>query len=148
MLSLICTPTPSGYEQKKISEKNVKNTIVIHPDLKEAAERLGGEILEVQEMTQAQLADYLLDIAEQALELLDEAPLHPSVQRIDAINKKRAQERAQKAADEKKQRDADTAAFQAHRASELKKGKRHDQALDSWQQKKIAAQRAARDSKK
>jgi len=135
-------------KQKKISEKNVKNTIVIHPDLKEAAERLGGEILEVQEMTQAQLADYLLDIAEQALELLDEAPLHPSVQRIDAINKKRAQERAQKAADEKKQRDADTAAFQAHRASELKKGKRHDQALDSWQQKKIAAQRAARDSKK
>ena len=37
-------------KQKKITEKNVKNKIEIHPDLKEGIGKLGGEVLEVEEV--------------------------------------------------------------------------------------------------
>jgi hypothetical protein len=37
-------------KQKKITEKNVKNKIEIHPELKEGIGKLGGEVLEVEEV--------------------------------------------------------------------------------------------------
>ena len=41
----------AGEEKsKKITEKNVKNKIEIHPDLKEGIGKLGGEVLEVEEV--------------------------------------------------------------------------------------------------
>jgi len=41
----------AGEEKsKKITEKNVKNKIEIHPDLKEGIAKLGGEVLEVEEV--------------------------------------------------------------------------------------------------
>ncbi len=43
--------------QKKISEKNVKNKIVINPPLKEAIESIGGHLVDVQEITE----DYLIE---------------------------------------------------------------------------------------
>jgi len=43
----------AGEEKsKKITEKNVKNKIEIHPDLKEGIAKLGGEVLEVEEVDQ------------------------------------------------------------------------------------------------
>lgn len=129
-------------KQKKISEKSVKNTILINPELKEAVENLGGELLDVQEMTQEELRDYLLDIAEVAIAALDEAPLHPSIQRIDAINKKRAEEKRDAAAAERQRRSDSASAFQAHKKEVLAKGGRPVDALDSWQKKQIAAKKA------
>tara|TARA_B100000123_G_scaffold245000_1_gene200642 strand:+ start:388 stop:555 length:168 start_codon:yes stop_codon:yes gene_type:complete len=49
-------------------------------------------------------------------------------QALAAKNKKIAADRADSAAK-----------FQAHKKSEMAKGKRPDQALDSWEKKKIAA---------
>lgn len=93
-------------------------------------------------MTQEELRDYLLDIAEVAIAALDEAPLHPSIQRIDAINKKRAEEKRDAAAAERQRRSDSASAFQAHKKEVLAKGGRPVDALDSWQKKQIAAKKA------
>ncbi|AJK27540.1 hypothetical protein PTIM40_113 [Cyanophage P-TIM40] len=69
------------------------------------------------------------------VELTDE--LHPNLQRIDAANKARVAKRAAAAKAEKKKRDKSAADFQAHKKSELAKGKKPHQALDSWQKKKM-----------
>jgi len=45
----------SEKKEKKIAEKNVNNTIVINPELKEAIANIGGEVLEVDELTQEQV---------------------------------------------------------------------------------------------
>ena len=69
------------------------------------------------------------------VELTDE--LHPNIKKIDAMSK--AKVAAQAAANKK--RDADRAKsaadFQAHKKSELAKGKKPHEALDSWQKKKM-----------
>ena len=69
------------------------------------------------------------------VELTDE--LHPNIKKIDAMSK--AKVAAQSAANKK--RDADRAKsaadFQAHKKSELAKGKKPHEALDSWQKKKM-----------
>ena len=47
-------------KQKKITEKNVKNKIEIHPDLKEGIGKLGGEVLEVEEISEENLMKELI----------------------------------------------------------------------------------------
>lgn len=48
-------------KDKKISEKTVKNVIVINPELKEAIAQIGGEVLEVDELTQEQVEQIIKD---------------------------------------------------------------------------------------
>ena len=106
-------------KQKKITEKNVKNKIVINPDLKEGIGKLGGEVLEVEEIS-------------------EEKPY----ERIDRLNKERiAKQKAAKDAETAK-RDKRVADFKKFREGERAKGTRHDHILDKWQQKKIAADKA------
>ena len=105
-------------KQKKITEKNVKNKIEIHPDLKEGIGKLGGEVLEVEEIS-------------------EEKPY----ERIDRLNKERiAKQKAAKDAETAK-RDKRVADFKKFREGERAKGTRHDHILDKWQQKKIAAKK-------
>ena len=105
-------------KQKKISEKGVKNKIVINPELKEGIAKLGGEVLEVEEIS-------------------EEKPY----ERIDRLNKERiAKQKAAKDA-EKAKRDKSVADFKKFREGERAKGTRHDHILDKWQQKKIAAKK-------
>ena len=68
-------------------------------------------------------------------ELTEETP----AERIDRVSK--ANVAKQKAAADAKasERAKSTAEFQAHKKSEISKGKRPDQALDSWQKKKLNA---------
>ena len=110
----------AGEEKsKKITEKNVKNKIEIHPDLKEGIGKLGGEVLEVEEIS-------------------EEKPY----ERIDRLNKERiAKQKAAKDAETAK-RDKRVADFKKFREGERAKGTRHDHILDKWQQKKIAADKA------
>ena len=69
-------------KQKKISEKGVKNKIVINPELKEGIAKLGGEVLEVEEIS-------------------EEKPY----ERIDRLNKERiAKQKAAKDAEKAKKR--------------------------------------------
>tara|TARA_Y100000287_G_scaffold76605_1_gene60636 strand:- start:27 stop:1109 length:1083 start_codon:yes stop_codon:yes gene_type:complete len=106
-------------KQKKISEKGVKNKIVINPELKEGIAKLGGEVLEVEEIS-------------------EEKPY----ERIDRLNKERiAKQKAAKDAETAK-RDKRVADFKKFREGERAKGTRHDHILDKWQQKKIAADKA------
>ena len=105
-------------KQKKISEKGVKNKIVINPELKEGIAKLGGEVLEVEEIS-------------------EEKPY----ERIDRLNKERiAKQKAAKDA-EKAKKDKSVADFKKFREGERAKGTRHDHILDKWQQKKIAAKK-------
>ena len=105
-------------KQKKISEKGVKNKIVINPELKEGIAKLGGEVLEVEEIS-------------------EEKPY----ERIDRLNKERiAKQKAAKDAETAK-RDKRVADFKKFREGERAKGTRHDHILDKWQQKKIAAKK-------
>ena len=105
-------------KQKKITEKNVKNKIEIHPDLKEGIGKLGGEVLEVEEIS-------------------EEKPY----ERLDRLNKERiAKQKAAKDA-EKAKKDKSVADFKKFREGERAKGTRHDHILDKWQQKKIAAKK-------
>ena len=110
----------AGEEKsKKITEKNVKNKIEIHPDLKEGIGKLGGEVLEVEEIS-------------------EEKPY----ERIDRLNKERiAKQKAAKDAETAK-KDKRVADFKKFREGERAKGTRHDHILDKWQQKKIAADKA------
>jgi hypothetical protein len=48
-------------KDKKISEKSVKNKVTINPELKEAIAQIGGEVLEVDELTQEQVEQILKD---------------------------------------------------------------------------------------
>ena len=109
----------SGEEkQKKISGKGVKNKIVINPELKEGIGKLGGEVLEIEEIS-------------------EEKPY----ERIDRLNKERlAKQKASKDAENAK-KDQRVADFKKFREGERNKGTRHDHILDKWQQKKIAAKK-------
>jgi len=69
------------------------------------------------------------------VELTDE--LHPNLKKIDAVNKARVAKRSAEAKAEKEKKDKSAADFQAHKKSELAKGKKPHQALDSWQKKKM-----------
>ena len=63
--------------------------------------------------------------------------LNPKLQAMqDKVKAKNAKLAAKNAADSKARADS-AAKFQAHKKSEMAKGKRPDQALDSWQQKKL-----------
>ena len=105
-------------KEKKITGKGVKNKIVINPELKEGIGKLGGEVLEVEEIS-------------------EEKPY----ERIDRLNKERlAKQKAAKDA-EKAKRDKSVADFKKFREGERAKGTRHDHILDKWQQKKIAAKK-------
>tara|TARA_A100000164_G_scaffold7186_1_gene6272 strand:+ start:766 stop:2076 length:1311 start_codon:yes stop_codon:yes gene_type:complete len=78
-----------------------------------------------------------MDKLSEAYSAIYEAPLHPNLQKSEDNVKKRIQDQAAK----NQQRDSDRAKsaseFQAHKKSEMAAGKRPDQALDSWQQKKL-----------
>jgi|TARA_B100001094_G_scaffold62481_1_gene58351 hypothetical protein len=78
-----------------------------------------------------------MDKLSEAYSAIYESPLHPNLQKNEDNVKKKIQDQAAK----NQQRDADRAksasAFQAHKKSEMASGKRPDQALDSWQQKKL-----------
>ena len=63
--------------------------------------------------------------------------LNPKLQAMqDKVKAKNAAQAAKNAADSKARSDS-AAKFQAHKKSEMAKGKRPDQALDSWQKKKM-----------
>ena len=63
--------------------------------------------------------------------------LNPKLQAMqDKVKAKNAAQAAKNAADSKARADS-AAKFQAHKKSEMAKGKRPDQALDSWQKKKM-----------
>ena len=63
--------------------------------------------------------------------------LNPKLQAMqDKVKAKNAAQAAKNAADSKASSDS-AAKFQAHKKSEMAKGKRPDQALDSWQKKKM-----------
>ena len=65
--------------------------------------------------------------------------LNPKLQAMqDKVKAKNAKLAAKNAADSKARADS-AAKFQAHKKSEMAKGKRPDQALDSWEKKKIEA---------
>lgn len=73
----------SGEEKnKKITEKSVKNTIVINPELKEAVASLGGEVVDVQELTQEQVTEILKDQITENLAYLEELGI--DIQEISA----------------------------------------------------------------
>ena len=63
--------------------------------------------------------------------------LNPKLQAVQDKAKANVAKQAAKNAAEKKARADSAAKFQAHKKSEMAKGKRPDQALDSWQQKKL-----------
>ena len=63
--------------------------------------------------------------------------LSPKMKAIDAKSKANFAAQAKKGADDRKAKADSAAKFQAHKKSEMAKGKRPDQALDSWQQKKM-----------
>ena len=63
--------------------------------------------------------------------------LNPKLQAVQDKAKANVAKQAAKAAADKKARADSAAKFQAHKKSEMAKGKRPDQALDSWQQKKL-----------
>ena len=83
------------------------------------------------------LYPFKMDKLSEAYSAIYEAPLHPNLQKSEDNVKKRIQDQAAK----NQQRDSDRAKsaseFQAHKKSEMAAGKRPDQALDSWQQKKL-----------
>lgn len=83
------------------------------------------------------LYPFKMDKLSEAYSAIYESPLHPNLQKNEDNVKKKIQDQAAK----NQQRDADRAksasAFQAHKKSEMASGKRPDQALDSWQQKKL-----------
>jgi len=64
--------------------------------------------------------------------------LHPSVQRIDALNQQRVKDRAAAAAASATNKQKSAAAFQAHKKDVISKGGTPADALDSWQKKKNA----------
>ena len=63
--------------------------------------------------------------------------LNPKLQAVQDKAKANVAKQAAKNAAEKKARADSAAKFQAHKKSEMAKGKRPDQALDSWQKKKL-----------
>ena len=63
--------------------------------------------------------------------------LSPKMKAIDAKSKANFAAQAKKGADDRKAKAASAAKFQAQKKSEMSKGKRPDQALDSWQKKKM-----------
>ena len=63
--------------------------------------------------------------------------LNPKLQAVQDKAKANVAKQAAKNAADKKARADSAAKFQAHKKSEMAKGKRPDQALDSWQQKKL-----------
>lgn len=62
--------------------------------------------------------------------------LHPSVKRIDAMNKERVAQRAAAAASDAAAKQRSAAAFQAHKKAHIAAGGTPVSALDTWQQKK------------
>ena len=85
--------------------------------------------------------DEIRNIIGEAWEELDEKSklgeeLHPSVKRIDAMNKERVVQRAAAAASDAAARQRSAAAFQAHKKAHIAAGGTPVSALDTWQQKK------------
>ena len=78
----------------------------------------------------SKLDDLLSDIRKEEV--------HPSIQKMDALNAQRVKERASAAAKEKENKAADTAAFQAHKKAHIAAGGTPVSALDSWQKKKMS----------
>ena len=108
-------------KNKKLTEKSVKNTIVINPELKEAAARLGGEVLDVNELTQEQVEEILMDQITENLATLETLGID-----IQEISSHLALTASQKA-DELRRRaaiagDRETAAKKAAQASRIYKG--------------------------
>ncbi len=105
-------------KQKKISDKGVKNKIVINPELKEGIAKLGGKVLEVEEIS-------------------EEKPY----EKIDRLNKERLAKQKSAKDVETANKDKRVADFKKFRERERSKGTRHDHILDKWQQKKIATKK-------
>ena len=102
-----------GDEKMITGKKKVRNKVKIHPELQEGIGKLGGEVIEVDELS-------------------EEKPY----EKIDRLNKARVAKDAAASVAKKSARDKNTAAFQAHRKDVLAKGGRPVDALDSWQKKK------------
>ena len=112
----------SGEEKnKKITEKSVNNTIVINPELKEAVASLGGEVVDVQELTQEQVTEILKDQITENLAYLEELGID-----IQEISAQLALTASQKADNERRKAavagDNTRAAEKARQASALYKG--------------------------
>jgi len=108
-------------KQKKITEKSVKNTIIVNPELQEAVARLGGEVLDVNELTQEQVEEILMDQITENLATLETLGID-----IQEISSHLALTASQKA-DELRRRaavagDRETAAKKAAQASRIYKG--------------------------
>lgn len=108
-------------KKKKITEKTVKNTIVINPELKEAVAKLGGEVVDVEELTQEQVAEILKDQITENLLHLEEIGVD-----IHEISAQLALTASQKADNERRKAavagDKDRAAKKAAQASRLYAG--------------------------
>ena len=108
-------------KSKKLTEKSVKNTIVINPELKEAAARLGGEVLDVNELTQEQVEDILMDQITENLVTLESLGID-----IQEISSHLALTASQKADNERRKAalagDKTRAAEKARQASAIYKG--------------------------
>ena len=108
-------------KSKKITEKNVKNKIVINPDLKEAAARLGGEVLDVSELTQEEVEEILKGQITEHLATLEElgVDIHEISADLALTASQKADEMRRKAA---LAGDRETAAKKAKQASNIYKG--------------------------
>jgi len=114
-----------GDKKLNVGNRKVRNTIKIHPELQEGIGKLGGEVIEVEELS-------------------EEKPY----EKIDRLNKARVAKDAASSAAKKSARDKNTAAFQAHRKDVLAKGGRPVDALDSWQKKKMKNEEASASSQR
>lgn len=112
----------SGEEKnKKITEKGVKNTVVINPELKEAVAGLGGEVLDISELTQEQVEEILMNQITENLATLEKLGID-----IQEISSHLALTASQKADNERRKSavagDKTRAAEKARQASAIYKG--------------------------
>jgi hypothetical protein len=114
-----------GDEKMITGKKKVRNKVKIHPELQEGIGKLGGEVIEIDELS-------------------EEKPY----EKIDRLNKARVAKDAAASVAKKSARDKNTAAFQAHRKDVLAKGGRPVDALDSWQKKKMKNEEASASSQR
>ena len=144
----------AGEEKsKKITEKNVKNKIEIHPDLKEGIGKLGGEVLEVEEVevdekyqgmyqSPAPTHNRLMSSDEKARM----SPGRRAMAKSDELQKSKPGSKRAKA--QKKAADQITRNFQSARATkeETVREERPVDRLDRLNRERIAKQKAAKDA--